>query len=465
MEEENLKDLALERTLAVALAALLCVGKSSAQSAPITASIDSYLRPYVRSGNFAGVILVEENGRATFEKAYGFADRERRIRNSAATRFHIASVSMQFTAAAVLRLVDEGSISLDTHVGDLVPGLAGADKITVRDLLTERSGLPDINDLADYSDVLQHHQTPASLIAKINSRPLLFEPGSKFLHEEHSAYNLLALIVEKKTGLPFAEAIAKLVFQPIRLSASGADDDSPKNAQNMAKGYQPDGAYGLKPATQIHWSAKTGNASIFTTARDQARWMNALLADRLLKARSRELILDTSQRVGYGWFRGFKQRFNQTAYSMNGRAPGFASFVLYLPHEKTTVIVFSNIYSSATTTIGYDVAAISLDLPYEPFHLREPAPSPPELKTCRGTFQFGPDFYQPNAEVVLIASGSELSMRWPSGAISPLIPLSRDHFLDRSYWAEIHIERDAAGLPKAIVYDHFRGNATGTVRK
>jgi len=56
-------------------------------------------------------------------------------------------------------------------------------------------------------------------------------------------------------------------------------------------------------------------------------------------------------------------------------------------------------------------------------------------------------------------------MRWPSGDISPLIPLSRDHFLDRSYWAEIHIERDAAGLPKAIVYDHFRGNATGTVRK
>jgi D-alanyl-D-alanine carboxypeptidase len=460
-----LKTLWLKRTLTVVVAALLCVGTSSAQRASITADIDSYLRPYVRSGNFAGAVLVQKNGRVIFRKAYGFADRERRIRNTAATRFHIASVSMQFTAAAVLRLVDEGSISLDSHVGDLVPGIAGADQITVRDLLTERSGLPDINDLADYSDVLEHHQTPASLIAKINGRPLLFEPGSKFLHEEHSAYNLLALIVEKKAGLPFAEAIQKLVFRPIRLSASGADDDSAKGVQHMAKGYQPDGVYGLKPATPIHWSAKTGNASIFTTAGDQARWVDALLADRLLKARSRELILDTSQRVGYGWFRSLNKRFNQTAYSMNGRAPGFASFVLYLPHEQTTVVVFSNIYSSATTTIGYDIAAISLGLPYEPFHPREPAASPTELKTCTGKFQFGPDFYQPNAEVVLIASGSELSMRWPSGDVSPLIPLSRDHFVDRSYWEEINIERDATGLPKAIVYGHFRGNAISTVRK
>jgi Beta-lactamase len=83
--------------------------------------------------------------------------------------------------------------------------------ITIRDLLTERSGLPDINALPNYDEILQRHQTPSSLIAEIKGRPLLFEPGSNFLHEEHSAYNLLALIVEKKTGLPFAAAVRRLV--------------------------------------------------------------------------------------------------------------------------------------------------------------------------------------------------------------------------------------------------------------
>jgi D-alanyl-D-alanine carboxypeptidase len=372
---------------------------------------------------------------------------------------------MQFTAAAILRLVDQGSFSLDTHVGDLVPGITGGDKITVRDLLMERSGLADINDLPDYRDILQQHQTAASLVARIKDQPLLFEPGSKFLHEEHSAYNLLALIVEKKTSLPFAAAMAKLVFRPLGLASSGVDDDSSRDATNMAKGYQPDGVYGLKPATPIHWSAKTGNASIFTTTADQARWVDALLADRLLKAKSRQAILDTSERVGYGWFRRSNDRFKEVIYYMNGRAPGFASFVLYLPREQTTVVVFSNVYSSATTTIGYDIAAISLGLTYEPFRPSDPAPSPSELKTCTGTFRFGPDFYQANAEVVLMVEGAELLMRWPSGDVSPLIPLGRDHFVDRSYWEEIKVERDTASLPVAIVYDRFKGNATTAVAK
>jgi CubicO group peptidase (beta-lactamase class C family) len=371
---------------------------------------------------------------------------------------------MQFTAAAILQLVDQGAISLDTRVGDIVPGITGGDKITVRDLLMERSGLADINELPNYSDILNHHQTQATLVEKIQDRPLLFEPGSKFLHEEHSAYNLLAWMVEKKTGLEFAAAMTKLVFQPLGLKASGIDDDSMKSEPNLAKGYQPDGVYGLKPATAIHWSAKTGNASVVTTTKDQARWVDALFGDRLLKAPSREAILDPSQRVGYGWFKRTNQRFNEATFYMNGRAPGFASFVLYLPREHTTVVVFSNIYSSATTNIGYDVAAMALGLPYETFHPSDPAPSAAELKTCIGTFRFGPDFYQANAEVILTVEGSELLMRWPSGETSPLIPLKRDHYVDRAYWEEVRIERDAVGLPITVVYDHFRGNAVSAAR-
>jgi D-alanyl-D-alanine carboxypeptidase len=238
------------RPLAFAIVVSFCAGGGMAQSDSTAVAIDKYLQPYARSGNFAGDVLVEKGGKVIFEKAYGFADREHHIPNTAATRFHIASLSMQFTAAAVLQLVDTGSISLDEHVGNFVAGIPGAEKITIRDLLTERSGLPDINALPNYDDLLQHHQTPASLIVRIEGQPLLFEPGSKFLHEEHSAYNLLALIVEtktgetktaetktgeKKTGLPFAAAVERLVFRPMRLTASGVDDDSMTHAVHMAK--------------------------------------------------------------------------------------------------------------------------------------------------------------------------------------------------------------------------------------
>src|SRR5919109_1972245 len=243
-------------------AIVLCLGRSSAQSSLDVGAIDSYLDPYVRSGNFAGSVLIERSGRVVFEKACGFADREKRVRNASTTLFHIASISMQFTAAAVLRLIDQGSMSLSTHVSDVVSGIAGGDKITIRDLLMERSGLPDITELPDYGETLQHHQTPASLVAKIKGRPLLFEPGSKFLHEEHSAYNFLALIVETKTGLPFAVAMEKLVFRPASCRERPLTTMQPPIPPDVAKGYQPDGMYGLRPAAPIHWSAKTGNASV-----------------------------------------------------------------------------------------------------------------------------------------------------------------------------------------------------------
>jgi D-alanyl-D-alanine carboxypeptidase len=436
----------------------VCVATLSAQQSHTAARIDSYIRPYVQTHNFSGAVLVEKSGKVIFQRAYGFADRKQKIRNTSATRFHIASISMQFTAAAIMRLVDKGTLSLDTSVGQFLPAVAGADKIKIRDLLTERSGLADINDRPDYNDILQSHQTPASLIAKIEGQSLLFEPGTKFLHEEHSAYNLLAFIVEKKTGLPFAAAVQHLVFQPMGLSESFVDDDSSVATGKTATGYQPTGVKGLERAAAIHWSAKTGNASVCTTVGDEARWVRALFNGHALSTSSRNAVLDTSQRVGYGWFKGPSKRLAEAAYYMNGRAPGFASFVLYLPRNAVTVVVFSNIYSSATTTIGYDIASIVLGLPHESFQPGKPL-STGTIHATTGVFQFGPDFYQKNAKVELFANeAAGVSLRWPSGDISALIPLAKDHFVDRSYWENVSIERDATGTPRVLMYGQFRGS-------
>ena len=142
---------------------------------------------------------------------------------------------------------------------------------------------------------------------------------------------------------------------------------------------------------------------------------------------------------------------------MNGRAPGFASFVCYVPERKLTVIVLSNIYSSATSTIGYDIAALILGLPYKPLALRKTPPDPKDLQSCTGEFQFGPDFFVPNGKVSLTSNGRELSLHWPDSSWSPLIPLDADHFVDRAYWEEVRIERDSSGNPASIVYSDFRG--------
>jgi CubicO group peptidase (beta-lactamase class C family) len=125
-------------------------------------------------------------------------------------------------------------------------------------------------------------------------------------------------------------------------------------------------------AHAIHWSGKTGNASVYTTLHDGARWVDTLFGGHFVSPASREDVLDTSMRVGYGWFKGDIKRLGETAYYMNGRAPGFSSFVLHLPNAQTTVILLSNIYSSATTPMGYDIAALMLGLPYEELRFSDP---------------------------------------------------------------------------------------------
>jgi len=444
----------------LAAAALFITPAIFAAQSDSPAAIDAWLSPWVAGNNFSGAVRVERHGQVLYERAWGFADRENKLPNTPQTRFHIASVSMQFTAAAVLRLADQHALALDDPIGPLVPGVPGSDRITVRDLLAERSGLPDINALPGYDALLQRHQTPASLLAAIAGHPLLFPPGSQYLHEEHSAYNALALLIEQKTGLPFAAAMRRLIFQPAGMTDSFIDDDLEAGVSGVARGEQPLGIDGLQPAPAIHWSAKTGNASVCTTVADQARWIRELFTGGLLSASSRRSMLDPAQPIGYGWFRRPNPRFGELTYSMNGRAPGFASFVLYLPREDLTVVVFSNIYSSATTDIGYDIAAIALGLPHGAFHTTPLTAA--ALASTAGTFQFGPDFFQKNAQLTIVPVTGGLALRWPSGDLSPLIPQSPDHFIDRSYWEPVTLERDPTGHPSALVYDTFRGTAVAT---
>ncbi len=451
--------------IAAALAVTACAYAPTQEPAISREAIEGYLKAYAETNNFSGIVLVARDGATVFEKAYGQSDRELQVENTSATRFHLASVSMPITAAAALRLVDQGVLSLDTKVGEVAPEVKGGENIRLRELLGETSGLPDINDFPDYDDVIvKQHQTPDSLVAKIAAKPLLFTPGSKYLHEEHSAYNLLALIIERKTGLPFAAAVDRLVFQPLGMKDSGIDADDAAGLPNMAKGYAPLGTYALQPAPYLRWSAKTGNGSAYATARDEEKFIEAMLGDKFLSKPLRDAAFDPKDPAdeGFGWTKDVSKRFGVPVIYMTGRAPGFTTIVLNIPSSHLNVIVFNNIYCQSPRTIGFDVAAIALGAPYKSFQPLSPPPSATELMKSEGTFQFGPDFLEPNAKLQLKLSGSELSLLWlsPPGKPAPLIPLGDERFLDRIYWVNVAVDRSAMGGKPILHYERSIGTAT-----
>jgi CubicO group peptidase (beta-lactamase class C family) len=446
-------------TSAIGLCALLvlCVRVAGAQAdEALVSSVDHYMKPYVASNNFSGVLLVARDGKAIYQNAYGFANPAGQ-RNSLKTQFHLASLSMQFTAAAVMRLVGAGKLELDAPISQFVPDVANADKITVRNLLEETSGLPDVNALPEYSDILNQHQTAASLVEYLKDKPSRFEPGGPFQGEEHSAYNVLAIIVEMVAKQPFAAAVGQLVFSPLHMDRSGIDDDSPA-FEDLASGYSPLGVRGLESAQRIHWSAKTGNGSAYATAADMLKWRNAFFEDKLLSAETRRLMLDYSHsRVGFGWFKNVSPRFGVPVFYMNGRAPGFTSFLVEIPTAGLTVIVLSNTYVSVAGTIGLDVAAMVLNKPFTSVHLRASALPAVETKDIANRYAFGADFYQPNAILTLKMNDLDASLVWPSGEVTFLIPVAKDEFIDRSYWEPALVHRSGDGRVDSLMYGHFAG--------
>jgi D-alanyl-D-alanine carboxypeptidase len=191
------------------------LGTSAFAGDALSSSLNRYVEPYAASNNFSGVVLIARHGKAVYEQAYGFADMAAARGNTPETQFHLASMSMQFTAAAIMRLVERGKLGLDQTISEFLPGLPNDNKITIRELLEQTSGLPDINELPNYPDLLKQHQTAASLVAYIKDKPPRFEPGGVSRGEEHSAFNLLALIAEKITKQTFGTALRTLVFTPL----------------------------------------------------------------------------------------------------------------------------------------------------------------------------------------------------------------------------------------------------------
>jgi CubicO group peptidase (beta-lactamase class C family) len=450
------------RTILVApLCGLLLASGSSLSAEPVKGSVDVYLRPYVATNNFSGSVLVTKGGVVLFQRSYGLADR-RGMPNRRNTRFHVASLSILFTSTAVLRLIDEGRLSFDTHVSDIVPGVPNGEKITIHELLEQTSGLADANDLPDYDQLMSVHQTPQSLIDRIKLEPPFSEPGVRSDREEHSGQNLLALIIERKTGLTFAQAMKREVFDPYRMRDSGIDDDGPIGGP-LAQGQQLFGPYGLKRAPAMHWSAKPGNGSAYTTVDDEWTWLTNLVhGNQLSEGSKREMLDATSQ--GYGWDKKYEsKRLDQTVYVSGGRCCGFSSVLIYLPRDDMTVIALTNIENAANPLVVQGFVAMLLGKPYDAFDYHRVS-----VKVAgrpSGDFVFGPDFYRPSATLSLVSDSQGTVLNWPGGPAAPLLPIGKDKFMDRFYWNPVSVVHGGDGNPAEVEYGKFRGVLKATPAK
>jgi len=425
-----------------------------AASQDLGAKIDSYLKPFVEANNFTGVVYISRGGSVLFQKGYGMANYELDVPNGPETRFHIASISKAFTAAAILLLEEHGKLSTLDSVSKHLPGYPNGDKIRLEHLLTHSSGIPNVNNFPEYGRESFFPHSTAAVVAMFRDKPLEFEPGTRFNYS-NSNYNVLALIIETVSGQSYGEFLKANIFDPLGLLSTIHDGDASALIRNRATGMEPQGLRGLKLAPQIDWSIKTGNGSLVTTASDLAKFARAIFEGQLLRPVSLAKVMKASQLFPYGWTD--RERSHRKIKGFGGRSPGFVSSLDYVLDDGTCIVVLSNSYSPVTQDpIAPAVNAIVFGESPRSEPTAPVRPEAGELSALAGRYQMPEDYFVPGIVLTLEDRGDYLEAHWSNGATTVIYPVGGGQYLDRSYWVQVTLTRDADGRVTGFLYNAGR---------
>jgi CubicO group peptidase (beta-lactamase class C family) len=413
----------------------------------ISNRLEAYLKPFVETGNLSGTVLVARKGRVLFRHSYGMANYELQVPNSPEIRFHLASVSKAFTAAAILQLQEQGRLSIADPLSRFVPDFPNGGRITLDNLLTHTTGIPDINDLSDYDTFARGPHTIPELVAKFANLPLEFQPASGY-HYSNSNYNLLALVLEKVTGESYGGYLRKHILEPLGMQDTGHDGEASQLIPLIASGYRPAGITDYEKAPYLDWSNKTGNGSMYSTVDDLYRFDRALNTDIVLKASTREKYFVESPGNRYGWY--VRKRLGHRVMSGKGRSPGFAAELDRFSDTDVTIILLSNSYATVSQDPIAEALATIVFGQQPPLPAIHAAAIPQStLSSYAGMYQYGPEYFVPNAKFTLTAEPGYLLLEL-GDLRTPVVPLSGNDFLERNFFGHVVMSRDAGGAVNGL---------------
>ena len=299
---------------------------------PMT-EIDALMRPY--TGDVPGAsVLVVQDGKTVIAKSYGLADIEARTPATPATNYRLASVTKQFTAAAILLLAEGGTLTLDDPVQRWLPSLP-VQGVTLRHLLSHTSGLIDYEDVMPADTTVPLRDADVLRLLEGENRTY-FAPGTSYRYS-NSGYALLALIVGKASGKDFATFLRERLFVPLGMANTVAFENGVSTVANRAYGYSEiDGAW--QRTDQSTTSSVLGDGGIYSSIEDLAKWNAALERKPFSDAFSPQTKTDEPDvpQYGFGW------RLDTDTQWHSGETIGFRNVIVRWPARKLAVVVLTN---------------------------------------------------------------------------------------------------------------------------
>jgi CubicO group peptidase (beta-lactamase class C family) len=313
------------------------------------AALETFVREEAAADRFSGAVLVAKDGDVLFSKAYGLADRERKIPNMVQTRFRIGSMNKMFTAVAILQLVEAGKVDLKAPLGTYLtdyPNREIAEQVTIHQLLTHTGGTGDIFG-PEFFAHREKLRTLDDYVELYGERGPEFEPGSQWVYSNYG-FILLGAVIEAVTGRSYYDYVHEHIYEPVGMTGTGSLPEV-KEVPDRAVGYMdPTGGTDWQPNTDTLPYRGTSAGGGYSTVGDFARFADALLNHELLNPDSTDLLITGKEEVvpGIRYAYGFEDDRDAEGNGWvghGGGAPGMNGDLRIYPGSGYVVVVLANL--------------------------------------------------------------------------------------------------------------------------
>jgi D-alanyl-D-alanine carboxypeptidase len=447
-----LRGLGLVTVMVLAACAPAGAPPASAPTLPAAAAaaLDSIAAAAVEEGATVGIAIgVARDGVPVHTAGHGFADLGAGTPVTDSTVFRIGSITKQFTAAAILRLAEEGRLTLDDDISRHLPEYpTHGRRITIHHLLNHTSGIHSYTSVPEAMARSGEPAGPEEVLAMVRDRDLDFEPGASYAYN-NTGYFLLGLVIEAVTGEDYAEHLDRILLRPLGLRETGYCPHEPEVPRH-ARGYRLAGGE-PEDAAQIHMGWPYAAGALCSSVRDLLRWEAALRRGEVISARAYERMATPSvpegSRSQYGYGLVVDEVEGAARVHHGGGIPGFVSQMAHYPDAGFTVVVLTNVEAGAAYQVEGAMARAVRAIPERP-------PFDGELTREEMERYVGRYATQPIPMRVRIEDGVLTAQgEGPGQGAFPLVPLGEHEFgaaFDNSLRLVFTVEGDGAATDLTI---------------
>ncbi|MFQ3280595.1 serine hydrolase domain-containing protein [Reinekea sp.] len=304
--------------------------------------VESYLRTLEQENGFSGAALISLCGEIISVNGYGYANYEHLVRNTPKSKFCIASISKQFTAAAIYILIEKGHLKSDDTIADYLPNLPATWRpVIINQLLSHTSGIPDYVGFVDWRSTGKYLHSPLEIVGLVSEKALDFSPGSKFSYCG-TGYLLLGMLIEAVSGVSYSEFLQKNIFDRLALNDTGVLPSS-RLLPHRAYGYEViAGSIENEDGFDMSFAFAAGN--LYSTVEDLHCWSKAFFSGKVVSDASlQKMMTPTSVFSEYGSGLEIGLFRNRPVIGHKGGIGNFSSIIQNFTSDDLKVIVLSNV--------------------------------------------------------------------------------------------------------------------------